>query len=94
MQVNQAMKLGVPVVATRIAVEGMHVRHNQECLVANDPSDFAAEVIKLYTDCNLWSRLAAAAHTSIKSHFSVDVARRQLINVLKEVNLTSTAFAC
>jgi glycosyltransferase involved in cell wall biosynthesis len=89
-KVNQAMKLGVPVVATRIAVEGMHVEHGRECLIADSPEDFASDVVKLYTDCELWSRLVTEAHRNIQQHFSVDVARKQLMEALKEANLTTS----
>lgn len=34
-QVNQAMALGVPVVATTIAVEGMHAVSGHDCMVAH-----------------------------------------------------------
>ena len=34
-QVNQAMASGVPVVATSIAVEGMHVVPERDCIVAH-----------------------------------------------------------
>ncbi len=82
------MKLGVPVVATRIAVEGMHIQNGRECLVADSPQEFALQVAKLYTDCELWSRLVNAAYRNIERHFSVPVARRQLLEALAEANLT------
>jgi hypothetical protein len=44
LQVNQAMKLGVPVVATKIATEGMHIVDGVNCLVANNPREFAEKV--------------------------------------------------
>ena len=38
------MKLGVPVVATPLAMEGTHGRDGDNCLVASDPAEFAAKV--------------------------------------------------
>ncbi len=38
------MKLGVPVVATKIATEGMHTIDGVNCLVANNPREFAEKV--------------------------------------------------
>jgi hypothetical protein len=38
------MKLGVPVVATKIATEGMHTVDGVNCLVANNPREFAEKV--------------------------------------------------
>ena len=47
LQVNQAMKLGVPVVATPLAMEGMHAADGQDCLLASDPAQFAVQVAKV-----------------------------------------------
>ncbi len=75
--------------ATSLAVEGMHLSAGHECLVADDPQQFAAGVVQLYTDCALWSKLVKAAHTSIERHFSVEVVGGQLLKALELVGLTA-----
>ncbi|MEO7916744.1 MAG: glycosyltransferase, partial [Dokdonella sp.] len=58
-KVNMAMSYGLPVVATPIAVEGMHVRIGEDVLVAPDAEGLADEIVRLYSDDALWNQLSA-----------------------------------
>lgn len=82
-KVNQSMAHGQPVVATPIAVEGMEIEAGREALVAESPADFAAEVVRLYRDPDLWLTLSDAGLTNIESHFSFAAAARALERVLR-----------
>ncbi len=73
-KVNQAMSHGLPVVATRISVEGMHLVEGEEVLVADDPQAFAEAVARLYRDEALWERLSRAGRENVERHFSPRVA--------------------
>lgn len=45
-KVNQAMQLGVPIVATSIAVEGMHAEDGKHCLIGNTAEELAEKVCR------------------------------------------------
>lgn len=81
-KVNQAMAHGQPVVATPMAVEGMHLVDGEEVLVADTPAAFAAAVVRLYRDEALWDRLSLAGVANVARHFSFDAARAALARVL------------
>lgn len=81
-KVNQAMAHGQPVVATPIAVEGMHLVDGEEVLVAETPADFASAVVRLYRDEALWGRLSEAGLANVTRHFSFAAARAVLRRVL------------
>lgn len=74
-KINLSMAHGQPVVGTTCAVEGMHVEHGVDALVADDAADFAAAVVRLYRDAVLWERLSAAGLRNVETHFSLDAAR-------------------
>jgi GT2 family glycosyltransferase/glycosyltransferase involved in cell wall biosynthesis len=74
-KINTAMSYGLPVVATTLAVEGMHVRAGEDVLVADDPATFAAAVARLYRDEALWQRLSANGLANVEAHFSFAAAR-------------------
>lgn len=74
-KVNQAMAHGLPVVATSCAVEGMHLAHGHDALIADQPDAFAAAVVRLHTDDGLWRTLAANGRENVQRHFSPDAAR-------------------
>jgi len=77
-KVNMSMAHGQPVVATPAAVEGMFAEHERELLVAADAESFAAEVVRLYQDEDLWNRLSDASITNVETHFSMATARASL----------------
>lgn len=57
-KVGEALSYGVPVVATTVAAEGMHMVHELHGIVADDPAEFAAALVCVLTDDDLWQRLA------------------------------------
>jgi len=74
-KVNLSMAHGQPVVATSLAVEGMHLRDGVDVLLADSAQDFAAAILRLYGDAELWTRLSANGHDNVARHFSADAAR-------------------
>lgn len=84
-KVNMALASGVPVVATPIAVEGMHLRPGLDVLVAEDAQTFAAEVVRLYQDPELWSGLSGAGLAVSERYFSAAQADQAISRVLDAV---------
>lgn len=74
-KINLSMAHGQPVVATAIAVEGMHLHDGEEVLVADQPQAFADAVWRLYTDEALWNRLSRNGLENVQRHFSMQAAQ-------------------
>lgn len=83
-KVNQSLSYGLPVVATSPAVEGMNLVDGESVLIADDPADFCAAVVRLYGDQALWRRISDGGIAVMQKHFSFDVARRSLADVVGE----------
>ncbi len=81
-KVNQALAHGLPVVATTCAVEGMHLRDGEDVLVADAPDAFAGAVLRLLDDEALWHRLSAGGRENTRRHFSPEVVRQPLRELL------------
>lgn len=81
-KVNLSMAHGQPVVATGVAVEGMHLRDGEDVLVAADAAAFADAVVRLYGDRELWQRLAQGGMDNVARHFSLEAARDTVRRVL------------
>lgn len=77
-KINQSLAHGLPVVATGIAVEGMHLVDGQSVLVADEPSAFAAAVARLHQDEALWQRLSTAGLRVAEAHFGFAAGERAL----------------
>lgn len=73
--------MGVPVVATPIAVEGMYAHDGVDCLVADGPEAFAQRIVQLHQDCELWQQLAEGGRRNVREHFSVELAEHVFLEV-------------
>jgi GT2 family glycosyltransferase/glycosyltransferase involved in cell wall biosynthesis len=74
-KVNMAMSYGLPVVATPVAVEGMHVGDGDNVLVADDAKGFADAIVRVHGDEALWRRLSERGLANVERHFSFAAAR-------------------
>jgi len=83
-KVGESVAAGLPTVCTSVAVEGMHLRHGVEVLVADESSDVADAVVALLTDDSLWSRLAHAGPLAIAAQFGPEAARATLQELLTD----------
>jgi GT2 family glycosyltransferase len=75
-KIGDALSYGLPVVTTTIGAEGMYLRTGEEALIADAALDFAAAVVRLYRDEELWRRLASNGHAHAERHFSPRVVGR------------------
>ena len=81
-KINQAMAYGVPVVATTIAVEGMHLVDNKDVLIADSPANFADAIVRMHEDPELWQRVSCKGVDNIERYFSFAAAEKELRNAL------------
>jgi glycosyltransferase involved in cell wall biosynthesis len=89
-KINQSMSLGVPVVATSIGAEGMHLVHEHDILIADEPDDFARAVVRLCRDEGLWGKLSRNGYANIENHFSFAAAKRGLTSLLNDLDVLET----
>ncbi|HKU17728.1 MAG TPA: glycosyltransferase [Candidatus Saccharimonadales bacterium] len=81
-KINMAMSYGVPVIATQLAVEGMHLKHGQDVLLTDTAEGFAHAARELQHNSELWKRLSAASLDNVKRHFSPRLAYEALERAL------------
>jgi glycosyltransferase involved in cell wall biosynthesis len=90
-KINQSMSFGVPVVSTTVGVEGMHLTHGENVLVADAASNFADEVVRLHHDAQLWERLSKNGIKNVEEYFSLAAARRSLEELLVDLSVLDDA---
>jgi sugar transferase (PEP-CTERM/EpsH1 system associated) len=77
LKVFEAMAMGIPVVSTRVGVEGLPIQDEAEYLAADDAAAFATSVVRLLQDPAAAAALAARAAARVRNEFGWDeVARR------------------
>jgi O-antigen biosynthesis protein len=82
-KVLDSLARGLPVVGTTLAFEGIPVVSGQDGLVADDPDELAAAVVRVHGDARLWDRLSANGLRLVERGFSSAVARAALERALQ-----------
>jgi len=93
-KVLSAFTLGVPVVGTDIAFEGMEVQSSSHCLIASTGHSFAAAVELLVSDCEVWSEISKNALSFVSENFGWSSGRDGLERVLTPLKLDSHEKFC
>ena len=83
-KVLEAMAMGIPVVATPAAVEGIEVVDGEELLVADTAGDFARQVVRLLRDGQLRSRIGKKARSKMVQVYSWNRMGEHLEKILGE----------
>ena len=78
LKILDALAMQVPIVATQMALEGIDVRAERDVLVANEPKEFVAQIIRLVGDEQLQTRLRTNGRAFVEQHFSWPVIRREM----------------
>ena len=90
-KINQSMGLGVPVVATSLAVEGMFLTDREDVLIGDTPEDFARALIEVYGSEELWHYVSKNALEKTKALYSVEAARKKLKHLLSDEHFSSAS---
>jgi len=78
--------MGVPVLVSPIAAEGMTGFHDQTFLIANNTEQFHNEFRRLYMDCKLRDELIVGGKLALKS-FSYDAAKQKILSILSRIGV-------
>jgi polysaccharide biosynthesis protein PslH len=88
-KIFEAMAMGKPVVSTTIGAEGLPVSHGQNVILADDPAQFASDVIRLLTSRAERRRIGDAARALVVEHYTWDVAARRFSDICEAVVTTT-----
>ena len=86
-KILEAWGAGVPVVASRIAAEGLPYRAGRDLILAEGPEDFARALERVFADASLASRLAAAGRKSAEPFGQAKVAEATIAAYREELCL-------
>ena len=81
-KVLEAMGMGVPVVATPSAIQGIDVANGQELLIGQTAEEFAACVIRLLNDAELRKTITRKAWNRMKQLYNPEVIGAHLERIL------------
>ncbi|MEY2562646.1 MAG: hypothetical protein QOH88_839 [Verrucomicrobiota bacterium] len=90
-KITQSLSWGLPVVATSVGAEGMHLTHGENVLVADQAEAFAKQIIQLHRDPERWARLSENGLKTIQKYFSFEAAKANLQQLLVDLGLPVSA---
>lgn len=79
LKILEAMAYGIPLVSTSVGCEGIELAHEKNVLVADDPQQFAAAVIRLLNDAKLAKTLSQSAVSLAREKYDWDSIGQQLL---------------
>jgi len=77
-KVLEAMASGTPVVATEYVLGGIQATPGEDIIMANEPAEFAHQVIELLNNPSLRQRVAVKARQLIEKKYTWEISVRQL----------------
>ena len=81
-KITQSLAAGLPVVTSTVGAEGLHATPGEHLLVADQPEEFAAEVLRVCRDDDLWRRLSASGQELAEEGWSRAAMKRHLEELL------------
>ncbi len=85
LKILEAMALGTPVVATSKGAEGLDVTPGHDIVIADEPAEFAAQVIHLLRDPVLRQWLISNARHLVEQHYDWAQIGRRFVSLIEDV---------
>jgi glycosyltransferase involved in cell wall biosynthesis len=84
-KILEAMASGTPVVASKIAVEGLDVKHGTHVLTSNSASEMADYIIELLQNKQLWQKLSKNGRQFVQQNFDWQEISQKLDMIYKAI---------
>jgi glycosyltransferase involved in cell wall biosynthesis len=84
-KILEAMAMGVPVVASRVAAAGVDAVPGEHLLVASSPDEYATAILRLMDDSGARGRLATAGRERMLSHHAWHRSMQRLDGIIDSV---------
>jgi GT2 family glycosyltransferase/glycosyltransferase involved in cell wall biosynthesis/2-polyprenyl-3-methyl-5-hydroxy-6-metoxy-1,4-benzoquinol methylase len=78
-----ALAHGLPVVTTAVGAEGLQLQNETHGMIADDPADFAAAIVRLHREAALWEKIAAEGRKYIHEKFSLANLQAQIRKIVQ-----------
>lgn len=84
-KILEAMACSTPVVASKIAVEGLNVENGKHVLISNDAAELANLTIKVLSDKQLWQKLSHNGKQFVQDHYDWQLISQKLDTIYQKV---------
>jgi GT2 family glycosyltransferase/ubiquinone/menaquinone biosynthesis C-methylase UbiE len=92
-KIGGAMAIGLPVVATPLAAEGMSLQEGENILVAEGVEAFADAIVQLYQNERLWNKISKNGLVFAENAWGAEAAWKNLAGILSDLELNTVRSA-
>ena len=86
-KIGTAMAVGLPVVVTSLAAEGMSLTDGENILIADGAKEFSDAIVKVYQDEVTWQRLSENGLAFAEQHWGATASWKILANILSHLGI-------
>jgi GT2 family glycosyltransferase len=90
-KLGESLSFGLPVVTTSSGAEGFGLTGGVEALIADEPREFAAAVVRAYEREDLWQRLSDHGYRHVETYFTPAVVAEVIDSSVRELGLVQAA---
>ena len=83
-----AMAAGLPIISSKVGVEGLKVKHGENVLVAQNENEFVNNAIKLLHDRTLYQKIRVNARRLIEQRYSWNIIAQDLDKIYSGLKKT------
>jgi GT2 family glycosyltransferase/ubiquinone/menaquinone biosynthesis C-methylase UbiE len=87
-KIGSAMAMGLPVVATSLAAEGMSLTKNENILIADGAAHLADAIVNLYQDESLWNKISQNSVLFAENSWGAEAAWNNFQQILSDLGMT------
>lgn len=84
-KILEVMAMGIPVVSTRLAADGMRVCHRENIMLAETPAEFIEGTVELFHDKQLYQTIRDNSRRNIEENFSWQKGVERLERILQRL---------
>ena len=84
-KILEAMASGTPVVASKIAVEGLKITDGQHLLTSNNATTLADLTVRVLNDKNLWQKLSENGKEFVAKNYDWELISQKLDRIYQEI---------
>lgn len=77
-KILEAMASGIPVITTRLGIEGIKAKEDEEVIIANNTEDFANRALEVLKDENLYEKLSKKGRSLIVEEYDWENISKKL----------------
>ena len=90
-KIFEAMAMERALISTTLGAEGLPVASGEDCILADEPAQFAHAVVTVLTDSEQRNRLARAARAKVVSRYTWDKVAGEMHGILQRATTSSPA---